>query len=225
MPGGLLGTKLGMTQVFDKAGNCIPVTVLRLGPCTVVQKKSKDSDGYTAVQIGYQEVSEKKVTKPLLGHFTSKQLKPLRYLREFRIEDESLFQTGQTLSVNLLQVGDVVDVTGTSKGKGFQGVIKRHGLAGGPAAHGSRFHRTTGSIGQRTSPGEVKKGAKLPGRMGFGRVTTRHLKVVGVRPEEHLVLMGGAVPGPNGGLVFVRLARRTLEQRLRESRHQSRGCG
>lgn len=223
MAGGLLGKKLGMTQIYDEAGVCVPVTVLQLGPCPIIQKKTQERDGYAAVQIGYEEIAERKVNKPELGLFKKQKLKPLRFLREFRIQDEGLFEAGQILSVALLRTGDSIDVIGTSKGKGFQGVIKRHGLHGGPAAHGSRFHRTTGSIGQRTSPGEVAKGQKLPGHMGACRVTTRGLQIVAVRPEDNIVLARGAVPGAAGGLVFVRLAKDNFEKRFQEAQPANQG--
>ncbi len=214
MPGGLLGTKLGMTQIYDESGTCTPVTVLQVGPCTVVQKKTAKEDGYAAVQIGYQELDEKKLNKPRRGHFQVRKLKPLRYLQEFHIRNEGLYEVGQTLSIALLQVGDRVDIVGTSKGKGFQGVMRRHGHSGGPGAHGSRFHRIPGSIGQCTHPGEVAKGTKLPGRMGGQRVTTRHLTVVGIREAENRLLVRGAVPGPNDGLVFIRFGNGDFEKRV-----------
>ena len=204
---GLLGKKLGMTQVFDEAGEVVPVTVIQAGPCVVVQKKAVPKEGYDAIQIGFEEISErreKKLTKPYLGHFKKKNVKPFRFLREFRIAKDAAYEVGQVLTVEGFQVGDLVKVTGISKGKGFQGVIKRHGKAGGPATHGSRFHRTTGSIGQRTSPGEVFKNMKLPGHMGDERVTVSNLKVVQVRPQENLLLVLGAIPGAKNNLVVIR---------------------
>lgn len=204
---GLLGKKLGMTQVFDEAGDAVPVTVIQAGPCVVVQKKATDKDGYEAVQLGFDELPasrEKKIPKAALQHFKKKNLKAYRILREFRIEKDAAFEVGQVVTVESFKVGDRVKVTGVSKGKGFQGVIKRHGKAGGPASHGSRFHRTTGSIGQRTSPGEVFKNMKLPGHLGSERVTVRNLKVVQVRPEENLLFVSGAIPGANQNVVMIR---------------------
>lgn len=196
-----------MTQVFDEAGDVVPVTVIEAGPCVVVQKKSADRDGYNAIQIGFGEVPEKKAPKrgkALLGHFKKKGLKPYRHLREFHIGKDDAFEVGQILTVGAFQPGDRVKVTGISKGKGFQGVIKRHGKAGGPASHGSRFHRTTGSIGQRTSPGEVFKNMKLPGHLGDEKVTVKNLEVFQVRSDENLLLVRGAVPGAKNNLVVIR---------------------
>lgn len=213
---GLFGKKLGMTQIFDESGVCIPVTILQVGPCAIVQIKSRSTDGYSAVQIGFEPIEEKKRNKPYLGHFKKKGLTPFRYLGEFRIPEEQNYEIGRRLDVNLFQVGDCIDITGTSKGKGFQGVIKRHGFSGGPGAHGSRFHRVPGSIGQCTTPGEVDKGRKLPGRMGSDRVKARNLKIVAIRSEENIVLAKGAVPGPNDGLIFMHLNEKLFEQRVKE---------
>lgn len=204
---GLLGKKLGMTQVFDETGDVVPVTVIQAGPCVVVQKKGLDKDGYEAVQLGFDELPErreKKTPKAYVQHFKKKNLKAYRFLKEFRIAKDAAFEVGQVVTVESFKVGDRVKVTGVSKGKGFQGVIKRHGKAGGPASHGSRFHRTTGSIGQRTSPGEVFKNMKLPGHMGDERVTMRNLKIVQVRPAENLIFVLGAIPGANHNVVMIR---------------------
>lgn len=204
---GILGKKLGMTQVFDEAGDVVPVTVLQAGPCVVVQKKTSEKDGYEAIQLGFDEIPEKKASKrpkAFLGHFKKKNVKPFRYLKEFRIQKDANFEVGQVVTVESFQAGEHVKVTGVSKGKGFQGVIKRHGKAGGPASHGSRFHRTTGSIGQRTSPGEVFKNMKLPGHLGDETVTVKNLKIVQVRAQENLILVRGAVPGAKNNLVVIR---------------------
>ena len=204
---GILGKKLGMTQVFDEAGDVVPVTVLLAGPCVVVQKKTADKDGYEAIQLGFDEIPEKKLAKKgkaFIGHFKKKNVKPFRYLKEFRVSKDTAFEVGQVVTVESFQAGDHVKVTGVSKGKGFQGVIKRHGKAGGPASHGSRFHRTTGSIGQRTSPGEVFKNMKLPGHLGDETVTVKNLQVVQVRAQENLLLLRGAVPGAKNNLVVIR---------------------
>ena len=203
MKQGLLGKKIGMTQVFDKDGECVPVTVVRAGPCVVVQKKTKENDGYEAIQLGFEEIPEGKVNRPYQGHFAKRNLKPFRFLKEFRISGEASYEQGHVLSVEGFQIGDRVKVTGVSKGKGFQGVIKRHGKAGGPASHGSRFHRTTGSIGQRTSPGEVFKNMKLPGHMGDEKVSVRNLEVIEVRPQDHLLFIKGAVPGAANNLLMI----------------------
>ncbi len=200
---GLLGKKLGMTQVFSDDGDVVPVTVVQAGPCPIVQRKTKDNDGYEAIQIGFEELPERKATKPYKAHFVKKNLKPVRFLKEFLVTDGS-FEVGQILTVETFKVGDLVKVTGVSKGKGFAGVIKRHHKAGGPASHGSRFHRTTGSIGQRTSPGEVFKNMKLPGHMGAERVTVKGLEIVQVRPEQNLLFIRGAVPGATNNLLMIR---------------------
>ena len=199
---GLLGKKMGMTQYFDETGDVVPVTVIQAGPCTVVQKRTVGTDGYEALQLGFEELAERKANKPQKNHFAKKNLKPFRYLKEFKGLDASL-EVGQLVSASLFQVGELVKVTGVSKGKGFAGVIKRHHKAGGPATHGSRFHRTTGSIGQRTSPGEVFKNMKLPGHLGDVQVTVRHLEVVQIRPEQNLLFIKGAVPGARNNLLVI----------------------
>lgn len=200
----LLGKKLGMTQIFDKDGNVVPVSLVLAGPCTVVQRKTTEKEGYNAIQVGFEELEERKANRPSKGHFAKAKVKPFRFLREFRIAAEVPCKEGDLLTVATFQPGEHLKVTGTSKGKGFQGVIKRHGKAGGPASHGSRFHRTTGSIGQRTSPGEVFKNMKLPGHLGDERVTVRNLEVVEVRPEDNLLFLRGAVPGAKNNLLMIR---------------------
>jgi large subunit ribosomal protein L3 len=196
-----------MTQVFDEAGDVVPVTVLQAGPCVVVQKKTSEKDGYEAIQLGFGEIPEKKaskMSKGLQNHFKKKNIKPFRYVREFRTAKDASLEVGQVVTVESFQAGEHVKVTGISKGKGFQGVIKRHGKAGGPASHGSRFHRTTGSIGQRTSPGEVFKNMKLPGHLGDETVTVKNLKIVQVRVQENILIVRGAVPGGKNNLVVIR---------------------
>ena len=196
----LLGKKLGMTNLFSAGGEALPVTVVEAGPCVVVQKKTRDKEGYDAVQVGYQPVSEKRISKP-------GKKKPYRFLREIRNAGDGTLEVGQLLTIEgFFTVGEKVHVTGTSKGRGFQGVIKRHGKAGGPASHGSRFHRSTGSIGQRTSPGEVFKNMKLPGHLGSVRVTVKNLEIVEVRAKENLLFLRGAVPGAKNGLLRIRKA-------------------
>ena len=202
----LIGKKLGMTQLFDEQGNQIPVTVILAGPCLVVQKKRREKEGYEAIQLAFDAIPEKKAAqwpKGIRGHFAKKNLPLHRFLKEFRIE-AAPYEEGQLLTVSHFKKGDFLDVSGVSKGKGFQGVIKRHHKSGGPASHGSRFHRSTGSIGQRAWPGEVFKNMKLPGHMGDRRVTVRNLEVVQIRPEENLLLVKGAVPGAQNGLLFIR---------------------
>lgn len=203
----ILGKKVGMTQVFDENGIVIPVTVIQAGPCAVVQKKTAENDGYTAVRLGYEEVPEKRVNKPEKGLFTKVNVTPRRYLREFRTDDVDSFEVGQEINVaDMFSSGDKIDVSGTSKGKGFQGVMRRFGSSRGPESHGSKYHRRVGSMGAGSSPGKVFKGKKLPGRMGRDRVTVQNLDVVRVDGERNLLLVKGAVPGPKGGLVIVREA-------------------
>ena len=206
MPKGILGKKVGMTQVFNSAGHLVPVTVVQAGPCVVVQIKTEEKDGYNAVQLGLEEVKKKKlVNKPLEGHFVRAGINPQRYLREIRIDagEEENYQVGQVLKADLFQEGERVDVTGTSKGKGFAGAIKRHGFQRGPMAHGSMYHRRPGSLGA-TDPARVFKGRKLPGRMGGERVTIQGLEVVRVDPENNLLLLKGAVPGKKGSLLLIK---------------------
>lgn len=204
MVNGLLGRKLGMSRIFTDEGRWIEVTLLEAGPCTVVQRKNSDSDGYDAVQVGYEDVKEKRVTKPLLGHFKKTGISPKRHLREFRIDAESALQPGDEINIDIFKTGDRVDVSGTTKGKGFQGVIKRYGFKGGPGGHGSHFHRAPGSIGQCADPSKVYKGKKMPGQMGNKPMTTQNLEVVDVDLEKNLIVVRGAVPGAPGGLVVVK---------------------
>jgi len=206
MKEGLIGRKRGMTQFFDDDGSQIPITVIEAGPCTVVGVRTKATHGYDAVQLGF-EPKKKSVRKPAAGHFRKLGLTPLRVLREFRLEKTEkaqAYQVGQTLTVDLFRPGELVDVTGVTKGKGFQGGVKRHGWYGGDATHGSMFHRAPGSIGASSDPSRVWPGHHLPGRMGGDRRTVLNLQVVRVLPEQNLLVVGGAVPGPIGGLVLVR---------------------
>src|SRR4030095_2158510 len=199
---GILGRKLGMTQVFTKDGKSVPVTVILAGPCMVTQRKTAATDGYEAVQVGFEEIEFRKLNRARKGHLQKKKLKAYRNLREFRVEDGAPYEIGQELTLKRFKEGDVIDVTGGSKGEGFQGVIKRHHKAGGPKSHGSCLYRSTGSIGQRTYPGKVFKNMKLPGHMGDERVTVKNLKVVEVSSAENLILVKGAVPGgPNAFLI------------------------
>lgn len=205
MVSGLIGKKLGMTQFYDENRRLHPVTVIEVGPCRVTAVKTKDRHGYDAVQLGCEEVQERKLTKAQVGHLRSSgQEKLFRHLREFRCVPEC--QVGDAVSADLFEKGTMVHVQGTSKGKGFQGVMKRHNFGGGPASHGSMFHRAPGSIGCSSYPSRVLKNKKLPGQMGNKQVTVKGLTVIETRPEENLVLIGGAVPGPVGGLVLIRKA-------------------
>ena len=201
----ILGKKIGMTQVFDENGIVIPVTVIQAGPCAVVKKKTVENDGYTAIKLGFEDVPEKKLNKPEKGLFSKINVTPKKYLREFRTEDIDKFEVGQQINVaDMFASGDRIDVSGISKGKGFQGVMKRFGSSRGPESHGSKYHRRVGTMGAGTSPGRVFKGKKLPGHMGLEKVTVQNLDVVRVDGERNLMLVKGAVPGPKGGLVIVR---------------------
>ena len=204
MVNGLLGRKLGMTRVFTEDGRWIEVTLLEAGPCMIVQRKTTDRDGYNAVQVGFGEIKEARCNKPLAGHFAKAGITAKRVLREFRIDASSDLKPGDEIGTDMFKVGDHVDVSGTSKGKGFAGVIKRHGMKGGPGSHGSHFHRAPGSIGQSADPSKVYKGKRLPGRMGNAKVTTQNLEVVTVDAEKNLIAVRGAVPGANGGLVVLK---------------------
>jgi large subunit ribosomal protein L3 len=202
---GIIGKKIGMTQVYAEDGRAVPVTVIEAGPCVVVQRKSKGKDGYSAVQVGLVERRKpKSVTKAMQGHFKKAELPPCRVLREFRVEEGAEVKVGDKLSVEMFAPGDWVNVTGISKGKGFQGVVKRHHFRGGPATHGSMFHRAPGSIGASAFPSRVLKGMRGAGRMGGEQVTMRNLKVVRVDPEKNIMVVRGAVPGANDGYVVVR---------------------
>ncbi len=203
---GLLGRKIGMTQVFGPTGEVIPVTVLEVGPCVVTQVRTKDRDGYSAIQVGFGEARAKSLTKPQKGHLAGAG-KLLRYLREFRVENTDDHQVGQVLTAELFSPGELVDVSGTSKGRGFQGVVKRHGFRGGPRTHGQSDRlRAPGSIGAGTDPGHVWKGTRMAGRMGNRRVTTLNLRVVEVLADRNVVLVRGSVPGAKTGLVVIRRA-------------------
>ena len=204
---GLLGRKLGMTHIFDESGKVIPVTVIEAGPCYVTQKKTVETDGYSAIQIGFEETEQRKLTRPEWMRLKKVNLPPLRHLRELRMSDVSGYEVGQKLLVDLFKPGDKVDITGLSKGRGFAGVVKRHGFAGGPATHGqSDRHRAPGSIGSGTTPGRVYKGTRMAGHMGNQKSTSQNLQVVMVDPERNLLLVRGPVPGGKNGLVLIREA-------------------
>ncbi|MBW4670789.1 MAG: 50S ribosomal protein L3 [Cyanomargarita calcarea GSE-NOS-MK-12-04C] len=198
---GILGTKLGMTQVFDEAGLAIPVTVIQAGPCTVTQVKTKQTDGYFAIQVGYREVKPKALNKPLLGHLAKSSAPALRHLREYHTSDE--YSLGQQIKADIFTAGQIVDVVGTSIGRGFAGNQKRNNFARGPMSHGSKNHRAPGSIGAGTTPGRVYPGKRLAGRLGGTRVTIRKLMIVRVDVERNLLLIKGAIPGKPGALVSI----------------------
>jgi len=205
MTNGLLGKKLGMTQVFDES-RLTPVTVIEAGPCRVVTVKTKERDGYEAVQLSFGEVKERKLSKAQLGHLKKNDAPATKTLREFKADGEVI--VGQSVTVGIFKKGDWVDVIGVSKGKGFQGVVKRHHYAGGPESHGSMFHRAPGSIGASSFPSRVWKGKTLPGHMGAERVTAQRLKVIESRPEENLLFVRGAIPGATNGLIVVRKSKK-----------------
>ncbi|HHO48577.1 MAG TPA: 50S ribosomal protein L3 [Desulfobacteraceae bacterium] len=201
---GILGRKIGMTRVYNEVGRSIPVTVIEAGPCTVLQKKTIDNEGYNAIQVGFLEKKASRVSKPEAGHFKHSGSTGFYHVSEFRVNDPEAYELGQQVTVKeLLHIGDNVDVSSKSKGRGFQGVVKRHGFAGGRATHGSMFHRAPGSIGSSAWPSRVVKGRKLPGRMGNTLVTQKNLKVVDIREDEHILLVKGAVPGAKNGLIKI----------------------
>lgn len=205
MPTGLMGRKLGVTQIFDQDGNLVPVTVVEAGPCTVVQRKTPERDGYGAVQLGFGGVRKERLTKPLEGHFARARVAPQRHLREFPLAKDDEVQEGQVWGVDLFAPGDYVDVTGTSKGRGFAGAMKRHGFSGEPASHGTHeSFRGRGSIGAAADPARVFKGLRMAGHMGSRRVTVGNLLVMRVMKERNILLLRGAVPGANGGLLLIR---------------------
>jgi large subunit ribosomal protein L3 len=200
----ILGRKLGMTQIFNESGKVVPVTVIQAGPCVVLQKKTIDTDGYDAIKVGFEDIREKLVNKPNKGQFTKANAKLKRFVKELRLEDISGYEVGNEFKADVFNVGEKIDVTGTSVGKGFQGVIKRWHSARGPETHGSKFHRAVGSMGASSFPSRTFKGKKLPGHMGNKKSTMLNLEVVRVDLERNLLLVKGAVPGPKKGLVIIR---------------------
>lgn len=205
MAKGIIGRKVGMSQLFTPEGLAVPVTLIEAGPCRVVQVKTAAQDGYEAVQLGFGEMKEWRANRPLRGHFARAGLKPLRYLREIRVDDAGEYQVGQEIKCDVFRPGERVDVTGITKGRGFAGGIKRHGFHRGPMAHGSKYHRRPGALAAK-APARVFKGRLLPGHYGVERVTVQNLEVVHVDPEKNIVAVKGAVPGPRGGLVIVKEA-------------------
>ena len=200
---GILGTKLGMTQVFDEIGRAIPVTVVQAGPCIVTQVKTPQTDGYSAIQLAFGEVKEKALSKPEIGHLAKSNTAPMRHLREYRLDDASSYELGQQIGADLFEAGQVVDVSGTSIGRGFAGYQKRHNFKRGPMAHGSKNHRLPGSTGAGTTPGRVYPGKRMAGQLGNSRVTVRKLVVVRVDGDRNLLLIKGAVPGKPGALLSI----------------------
>jgi len=200
---GILGTKLGMTQIFDEAGRAIPITVIQAGPCTVTQVKTVETDGYTAVQLGYEEVKEKSLNKPELGHLSKAGAVPLRHLTEYRLSETPSYELGQQVTVDIFSAGQLVDVCGKSIGRGFAGYQKRHGFARGPMSHGSKNHRLPGSTGAGTTPGRVYPGKRMAGQLGNKRVTLRKLSIVRVETDRNLLLIKGSLPGKPGALVSI----------------------
>ena len=206
---GLLGNKIGMTQIFDESGNIIPVTILKVGPCVVTQIKTEGKEGYNAIQIGYSNVSNKSLTQPQLGHLQKSNIQPLKYLKEFRLDNLEDFEVGQMLNVDLLSPGQLVNVTGKSIGKGFSGLQKRHNFTRGPMTHGSKNHRAPGSIGMGTTPGRVLPGKKMSGQLGNKITTVQKLKVIQVNLEENILVIKGSVPGKPGNLLSIAVSEST----------------
>ena len=204
---GILGKKLGMTQIFDENGVAVPVTIVEAGPCFITQKKTKDRDGYDAIQLGFGDVFEKSLNKPMVGHLKKSGAPAVKYLREFQVADTEAYEEGQKIDVSVFSVGDKVDVTGVSKGKGFAGVVKRHNFNGGPKTHGqSDRWRAPGSVGAGSTPGRVFKGVRMAGRMGNSQVTVQNLKVALVDSDKNLIAIRGAIPGGKNGLIIIREA-------------------
>jgi len=199
----IMGIKIGMTQVFDENGKAIPVTVVEADPNVVLQKKKMETDGYEAIQVGFRNIKEKLVNKPKWGIFRKFKLKPLRYIKEFKVDNVDDYEIGSEIKIEIFSADEIVDVVGTSKGKGFAGAVKRHNMARGSMGHGSKYHRRPGSLGAM-GPARVFKGRKMPGRLGGDRVTVQGLRVVKVYPEKNLILIKGAIPGPRKGLVLIK---------------------
>lgn len=206
MKKGIIGRKVGMTQIFDEKGNVIPVTVIEAGPCVVAQVKTVETDGYNAVQLGFGDIKDKHINKPEAGHFAKAKLANKKHLREFRVDSIEGIKVGDELKADVFEAGEKIDVQGTSKGKGFQGVIKRHGQHRGPMGHGSMYHRRPGSMGATSTPGRVFKGKKLPGHMGRVTVTIQNLDVVKVDMDKNVILVKGSVPGAKGTILKVKSA-------------------
>jgi large subunit ribosomal protein L3 len=200
---GLLGNKIGMTQIFDESGNIIPVTILKVGPCVVTQIKTKSKDGYDSIQIGYGSISNKLLNQPKLGHLQKSNLQPLKYLKEFKVSEQDKFEVGQVLNVESFLLGKFVNIKGKTIGKGFSGLQKRHNFTRGPMTHGSKNHRAPGSIGMGTTPGRVLPGKKMSGQLGNKTTTIKKLKVIQINSEENILVIKGAVPGKPGNLLSI----------------------
>lgn len=200
----IIGKKIGMTQIFDESGKVIPVTVIEAGPCVVAQVKSVETDGYNAIQLGFGDVKESKISKPEKGHFAKASITPKKHLREFRVDTIEEYKVGDEIKADTFVAGDKIDVQGTSKGKGFQGVIKRHGQSRGPMGHGSMYHRRPGSMGSTSTPGRVFKGKKLPGHMGVQTITIQNLDVVRIDMDKNVMLIKGSVPGVKGAILKIK---------------------
>lgn len=200
---GLLGNKIGMTQIFDESGNIIPVTILKVGPCVITQIKTQLNDGYNSIQIGYGNVSSNKLTQPELGHLKKFDLQPLKYLKEFRVNETEEFEIGQVLNVDTFAAGQLINIRGKSVGKGFSGLQKRHNFSRGPMTHGSKNHRAPGSIGMGTTPGRVLPGKKMAGQLGNKIATIRKLKIIQINSEENILVIKGSVPGKPGNLLSI----------------------
>ena len=201
---GLLGNKIGMTQIFDSLGNIVPVTVLRVGPCIITQVKTKSKDNYNAIQVGYGNVSPKSLTQSELGHLQKSKIQPLKYLTEFLVDNPEAFQVGQTLNIESFKEGQLIDISGKSSGKGFSGLQKRYSFTRGPMTHGSKNHRAPGSIGMGTSPGRVLPGKKMPGQLGNKTTNIRKLKIIQVNTQDNILVVKGSVPGKPGNLVKIK---------------------
>ena len=201
---GIIGKKVGMTQIFDEKGRVIPVTVIEAGPCVIAQVKTVETDGYNAVQLGFGDVKPSKINKPEAGHFEKAKLTPKKHLREFRLDDIANLKVGDEVKADVFAEGETVDIQGITKGKGFQGVIKRHGQSRGPMGHGSMYHRRPGSMGSTSTPGRVFKGKKLPGHMGVQKVTIQNLDIVKVDMDKNVILVKGSVPGAKGAILKIK---------------------
>jgi large subunit ribosomal protein L3 len=212
---GILGKKIGMTRIFDDAGNIVPVTVIQAGPCPVLQVKRVAGDGYSAIQLGFGQRSEKRTPKPMAGHFRKAGAAPQRFVREIRLDDVEGYEVGKAIEVEIFEVGEKVDVTGVSKGRGFAGPMKRHHSSRGPESHGSMYHRRPGSMGASADPSHVFKGKKLAGHMGAARSTTQNVKVVGIDKDNHLLLLNGSVPGHANGFVMIRKSNKAARKAAR----------
>jgi len=204
MKPGILGVKLGMTQIFDESGLAIPVTVIKAGPCVVTQLKTQDKDGYQAIQLGYMEVPETRLNSPLLGHLSKSSAPPLKHLKEYRVDSLESLEVSQKITVNDFETGESVSISGKTIGKGFAGTVKRHKFTRGPMTHGSKNHRAPGSIGQGSTPAKVHKGKKMAGRLGGGQVTIKNLPILHINPDTNILVVKGNVPGKRGNLLSIK---------------------